>query len=110
MLAAQRHSQQDDHKSSSSAPSSRPESSASSHPASGAAPYTPSSRPPAGGAPGSAPGSSPPAPQHNSRSNEDDEKMNVDVVGGGGSDNLLGYSFTHRPFLGGPGHPPSGEN
>ncbi|XP_052123437.1 optomotor-blind protein-like isoform X2 [Frankliniella occidentalis] len=97
MLAAQR--QTDDHKST----PSRPESSASSQPSSGGAPYTPtSSRQRDRDV-----GSSPPASHHTSRSDrDDDEKMNVDVVGCG-PDSLLGYSFAHRPFLGGPGHPPS---
>ncbi|XP_034237200.1 optomotor-blind protein-like isoform X2 [Thrips palmi] len=102
MLAAQRQtSSSDDHKSSSTP--SRPESSASSHPGSGAAPYTPST-----GSTSSRPGAlgaSPPARHHESRSGQDDdEKMNVDVVGCGAPDNLLGYSFAHRPF---PGHPHS---
>ncbi|KAK3933315.1 Optomotor-blind protein [Frankliniella fusca] len=98
MLAAQRQTQSDDHKST----PSRPESAASSQPSSGGgAPYTPSSA-------SSRPvGASPPASHHASRSDrDDDEKMNVDVVGCG-PDSLLGYSFAHRPFLGGPGHPAS---
>lgn len=104
MLAAQRQSStSDDHKSSSTP--SRPESSASSHPGSGgAAPYTPST-----GSSSSRPGAlgaSPPQRHHENRASreDDDEKMNVDVVGCGAPDNLLGYSFAHRPF---PGHPHS---